>query len=62
MPSRSLVFDTINSDPPSWTEKPVADTSSEQPLGQIHSCTDFHTGVKLDFLGVTLELQKRNWK
>lgn len=62
VPSRSLVFDTINSDPPSRTEKPVADMLSEQPLAKSTLVTDFHTGVKLDFLGATLELQQRNWK
>lgn len=53
-------FTPISSDPSGRTEKPLTDMLSEQPLDQIHSCTDFHTGVKLDFLGATLKLQQCN--
>ena len=60
MPSRALLFYAVVSDPSSLMEKPLIDMLSEQPLDQICSCTDFHTGVKLHFLRVTLELQQRN--
>lgn len=55
-------FFTLFSDPSSLIDKALIDASSEQPLDQICSCTGFYTGVKLDFLGVTLELQQHNWK
>lgn len=43
-------------------QKTLIDTLSEQPLDQTRSCTDFHTAVKLGFLGATLELQQCNRK
>lgn len=60
MPAQALLFQSVISELSSLMEKPVTDMLSEQPLDQICSCTDSHTGVKLDFLGVTLELQQCN--
>lgn len=60
MPARALLFHAVVSDPSSLMDKTLTDTSSEQPLDQIRSRPDFYTGVKLDFLGVALELQQHN--
>lgn len=56
VPSRALLSYAIVSDLSNLVEKPWIDTLSEQPLDQICACTDFHISLRLDFLGLTLEL------
>lgn len=48
-------FYAVISDSLDLMEKALTDTLSEQALDRICSRADYHIGVKLDFLGVTLE-------